>query len=478
MSADAAGDDDDVMAARKRIGQTLGGKWRLDKLLGVGGMAAVYEATHKNNLKNVAVKVLHAELQRNEGVRTRFLREGYVANKVKHPGAVAAIDDGIDDEGAVFLVMELLSGQSLAQRVDSQGGKLPPREVLVVAEGILDVLAAAHAQNVVHRDLKPDNIFLTADGGVKVLDFGVARVLENTGEAKTRTGIVMGTPEYMPPEQARGRSEHIDGRTDLWAVGAMMYRLIAGRYVHIADTQNEVLLLAMTEPPKSITEAVPTINPKVAAVIDRALAYEPADRFPDAEAMRAAVKEALAALEVQDGKQTLAHPISVNSVNEPDDVDDAAATIPVSDFVKAKTQSPSSPDESKPRSALWVHTKATPPEPPKPPKKKRPLIPILAASAALAFLCVGIAYGVPRFRGNGAHPGGSGAPSASSSTLAAVDDADASDDDGGDDIEIDDDDAAVAANPTPTTTTTVKPTAPHPTSTTTKTKGKGKKKKH
>ncbi len=485
MSADASpnvgGEDDEVKAARARVGQTLGGKWRLDKLLGIGGMAAVYEATHKNNLKSVAVKVLHAELQRNEGIRTRFLREGYVANKVKHPGAVAAIDDGIDEGGAVFLVMELLLGQSLAQRVDSQGGKLPPREVLVVAEGILEVLAAAHAQNVVHRDLKPDNIFLV-EGGVKVLDFGVARVLENTGEAKTRTGVVMGTPEYMPPEQARGRSEHIDGRTDLWAVGSMMFRLIAGRYVHIADTQNEVLLLAMTEHAKSIVEVVPTIHPKVAAVIDHALQYEPLDRFQDADEMRKAVKEALAALEAQDAKATLAKPIdvhgSVNSVRDDDDIDDAAATIPVSDFVKAKTQSSSSPDESKPRSALWVHTKATPPEPPKPPKKKRPIVPILAVSAALAALCVGLAYGLPHFRGDSSHPSANGSASASASALvntAPMDDVDASDDDGGDDYELDDDDAA---SPTTSATTTTKLAATtHPT-TAPPNKTKKKKKKH
>src|SRR5215467_1200056 len=121
---DPAGEDAELKAAEARVGQTLAGKWRLDKLLGLGGMAAVYEATHKNNLKSVAVKVLHAELQRNESVRTRFLREGYVANKVGHPGAVSAIDDGVDDDRSVFLVMELLSGKSLAHRVDSQGGTL------------------------------------------------------------------------------------------------------------------------------------------------------------------------------------------------------------------------------------------------------------------------------------------------------------------------------------------------------------------
>ena len=457
MGAEPA-EDEELVAAQARIGQTLGGKWRLDELLGVGGMAAVYAATHKNNLKNVAVKVLHAELQRNEAVRTRFLREGYVANKVGHPGAVAAIDDGIDEDGAVYLVMELLHGQSLAQRVDAQGGKLAVREVLTIADGILDVLAAAHAENVVHRDLKPDNVFIVGDGGVKVLDFGVARVLENTGEAKTRTGVVMGTPEYMPPEQARGRTEHIDGRTDLWAVGAMMFRLITGRYVHVAETQNEVLLLAMTAHAKKLADVLPTVHPKVAELVDRALAYEPLDRFPDAASMRAAVKDALAALDAQDTKATMPG----QAIVDDDDVDDAAATLPVSDILKS---APSLPDDSGQKAAavaaggtpsrngLWVHTKATPPEPPKPPQKKRRLLPIAAASTVLAALSVGLVYELPRIRGGATTP----EPSATTSTSAATTTASATidndpdaqaDDDAGDEVEMEDD---VDASPAATT---------------------------
>jgi serine/threonine-protein kinase len=428
--------DDDIQAAQKRVGQTMGGKWRLDRLLGVGGMAAVYAATHKNNLKTVAVKILHTELQRNEAVRTRFLREGYVANKVGHPRAVSAIDDGIDDSGAVFIVMELLKGQSLAQRLDARGGKLPQRDVLQIADGILDVLAAAHAQGIVHRDLKPDNVFLTEDDTVKVLDFGVARVLDSNDSQKTRTGVVMGTPEYMPPEQARGRSEHIDGRTDLWATAAMMHRLITGRYVHEAETQNEVLLLAMTSHAKKIADVAPHVHPKVAEIIDRALSYEPLDRFQDAESMRKAVAEAIEALDAQDGKETLVP-----------EVDDAAPTLQVSEFVKAKTQS--AREHESPKQSLWVHTKATPPEPPKAPKRKRPLLPILAASAGLAFVCVGIAWGVPRMRGEPSHPvasSSSSAPAAPGSVVADTD-LDADVDAGEDEVEIDDEDAAPAVTP-------------------------------
>jgi serine/threonine protein kinase len=486
--ADAA-IDEEIQAAKSRIGQTLGGKWRLDALIGVGGMAAVYSATHKNNLKNVAVKVLHAELQRHETVRTRFLREGYVANKVGHAGAVSAIDDGIDEDGSVYLVMELLSGKSLAQRLDEAGGKLSPREVLGITDGLLDVLAAAHLQNVVHRDLKPDNVFLTEDGGVKVLDFGVARVLDARGEAKTRTGVVMGTPEYMPQEQARGRSELIDGRTDLWAVGAIVWRLLSGRYVHVADTQNEVLLLAMTEPAKPLSEIMPGVSPKIAEIVDRALAFEPKDRYPDAESMRAAVKEALAALDEQDGKATLAGGATaaeiakVSSPSAPDDdVDDAAKTIPVSDFARQKTtpatgevhsdmilgrataasepgasdSSPRAPMTSKPN--LWVHTKATPPEPPKEPKKRRPLLPIALGVVVLAGAGVGAAYMWPRWHGD--------SPVASSSSSGAnvvagptAEDPDADVDGGEDDQEAEEEDASTV---TPPTTNAARPAAPNP----------------
>ena len=261
MSADA-GADDELKAAEARVGETLGSKWRLDKLLGMGGMAAVYSATHKNNLKNVAVKVLHTELQRNEAIRTRFLREGYVANKVGHPGAVSAIDDGIDESGAVFLVMELLSGESLAHRVDSQGGKLPPREVLVIAEGILDVLASAHAQGVVHRDFKPDNMFVTEGRRRESARLRRRPRARQAVRPRRARASSWARPSTCRPSRRAAAPSTIDGRTDLWAVGAMMFRLIAGRYVHVAETQNEVLLLAMTEHAKKLTDVVPYASPE------------------------------------------------------------------------------------------------------------------------------------------------------------------------------------------------------------------------
>ncbi len=285
-------DHDPVTArAQGRVGATLRDKWRLDSLLGVGGMAAVYAATHRNGARG-AIKILHAELAVDAGVRQRFLREGYAANTVAHRGVVKVLDDDVLEDGSVFLVMELLEGESLESRRERMGGRLPPPDVLSAADQLLDVLIAAHAKGIVHRDLKPDNVFVTTDGQVKVLDFGIAKLRQtSTGSRATRTGSAMGTPAYMPPEQARGRWELVDARSDLWAVGATMYSLLTGRLVHEAATANEQLLAAMTMPAPSVGVGE-SFGPALIAVVDPALAFDPAHRWQDAASMQEAVREA------------------------------------------------------------------------------------------------------------------------------------------------------------------------------------------
>jgi serine/threonine-protein kinase len=285
--------DPRLLRAERRIGDVLKGKWRLDRLIGVGGMAAVYAATHRNG-KRVAVKVLHPEHAADAARRSRFLREGYVANHVDHEGAVSVLDDDVADDGTAFLVMELLDGESLDARAIRAGGRMPIDEVLAIAERVLDVLAAAHDKGIVHRDVKPENVFLTRAGDVKVLDFGIARVRELPARSGATHGSSLGTPSFMPPEQARGRWDEVDARSDVWALGATMFTLLTGQVVHEAATTNEVLLAAMTKAAPPVCSLAPSTPEAAAAAVDIALAFAPADRWPDARAMKEAVRLARA----------------------------------------------------------------------------------------------------------------------------------------------------------------------------------------
>src|SRR5262249_29132095 len=177
------------------VGAVINDKWRIDNKLGSGGMATVFAATHRNG-NRVAIKVLRRSLSQDVAVRERFLREGYIANAVGHPGVVKVLDDGVTSDGAHFLVMELLEGETLEERRKRLGGKLPIEEVFTVGEQLLDLLAAAHARRIVHRDIKPDNVFITNDGTVKLLDFGVARMRRGTTDTTT-SGLMLGTPDFM-----------------------------------------------------------------------------------------------------------------------------------------------------------------------------------------------------------------------------------------------------------------------------------------
>jgi serine/threonine-protein kinase len=284
---------DDEARAGSLVGRTLKGKWRLETRLGSGGMASVWSARHRNG-KRVAIKLLHEELSRDDYVKRRFLREGYLANKVQHPAVVSVLDD--DDDGElVFLVMELLEGITLAEKWKRSDRKLPLAEVLRVADSVLDALAAAHDKDIVHRDIKPANIFLCNDGAVKILDFGIARLREGpqgTGHT-TRIGTTLGSPAFMSPEQARARWEFVDARTDLWAMGAVMFSCLSGQFVHGARAGAEMLIATATQTPRSLREVWPETPDVVAAIVDRALAFERSDRWQDARSMQAAVRRAM-----------------------------------------------------------------------------------------------------------------------------------------------------------------------------------------
>ena len=301
-------DQNDLTTARAqaRVGTLLSGRWHLDKLVGVGGMAAVYAATHRNS-KRVAVKILHPEISVDDNARQRFLREGYAANQVGHRGAVTADDDGTTEDGVAFLVMELLEGETIEERSVRHGGTLKAREVLALMDQTLATLEAAHDKGIVHRDLKPENLFLTHDGVVKVLDFGIARLQERSGSPSQTQGI-MGTPSFMAPEQARGRWEDVDARTDLWAIGATMFTLLSGRFVHPAETANEALVRAVTERAPSLSSVAPQIHPAIAALVDKVLAYERELRFQTAREFRDALHVADAAIAGDEASPSLRVP--------------------------------------------------------------------------------------------------------------------------------------------------------------------------
>lgn len=286
-----ASEDGERANAQLRLGTVLLGKYRIERVLGIGGMAVVYEATHRNRQK-FAIKVLHRELSINPDIRSRFLREGYVANTVEHRGAVKVLDDDLAEDGSAFLVMELLAGESLEQIWAKHTRRLPAWIVLALCDQLLDVLAAAHSRSIVHRDIKPANLFLTREGVVKVLDFGIARLRESTATHATQTGTLLGTPAFMAPEQAGGRPQDIDGRTDLWAVGATLFSLLTGATVHECDNAQQLIVQAATRPARSMAKVMPEASPRIVALVDRALAFDRTKRWPGADQMRDAVREA------------------------------------------------------------------------------------------------------------------------------------------------------------------------------------------
>jgi eukaryotic-like serine/threonine-protein kinase len=279
------GFSDQRAAAQARVGETLGGKWRIVRLIDVGGMAAVYEAAHRNG-RRAAIKLLHRHYASNAEVRRRFLREGYVANKIDHPGAVAILDDDVGEDGSPFLVMELLEGESLSALLSKRGGTLPVAEALAIAGQVLEVLAVAHANGIVHRDIKPANLLITHGGHAKVLDFGLARIRDGVMSLiPTAAGVVMGTAGYMAPEQARGQTDQVDLRTDLFAVGAVLFRALSGRRIHERANTVDMTIAAMRDPVASLSTTMPRAGRALVRAVDRALAFEKRDRWQNASEM-------------------------------------------------------------------------------------------------------------------------------------------------------------------------------------------------
>ncbi|HEY4121870.1 MAG TPA: serine/threonine-protein kinase [Byssovorax sp.] len=292
-------EDPDEAAAAARIGAKIG-TWTLERVLGIGGMASVFLGRREGGAAG-AVKVLHPYLSSRDEVRKRFLREGPIGSALAAVGPLCeglphVLESGLSEGGDAYLVLELLDGETVFDRM-ARDGSMPVGEVLSLAVNVLDVLNVAHAHGVVHRDLKPENLHLGRDGRVKVLDFGVARVLEDlpdgTGvlpeKTRTRTGTAIGSGQYMAPEQASGRVSDTDGRTDLFGLGATLYHLLSGRPIHGDLADAHLLIAAATRQVRPLATVAPLFHEALCGVIDRALAFDKLERYPDARTMRADV---------------------------------------------------------------------------------------------------------------------------------------------------------------------------------------------
>lgn len=267
--------------------ETLAGRYDLHEQLGSGGMATVYAAHDRLLDREVAVKLLDPTSSVPQ-LRERFLREARAAASLSHPNAVAVHDVG-EDSGQPYLVMELVPGEGLDDVL--RRGPLDPAEAVHIMDGVLAALSAAHARGLVHRDVKPSNILLTRDGQPKLADFGIAKALA-AGDITTH-GIVLGTPTYLSPEQAAGRQA--TAASDLYAAGLVLYECLAGAPPFPGDNALAVALAHERTPPPSLAAQRPGLPPGLATTVERALEKDPADRFPDAEAMRGALRSPPAA---------------------------------------------------------------------------------------------------------------------------------------------------------------------------------------
>jgi hypothetical protein len=285
------------------IGQQFG-NYRVLSLLGEGGMGAVYLAEHPGIGRRVAVKVLHKQFSGDEQLLGRLLNEARAANAIRHPNIIEILDSGMREDGVPYLVMELLEGESLGQRL-RRVGALPIRDAVGFIYQTASALGAAHKKGIVHRDLKPDNLFIVPEQAeesgrvdvgqplerMKVLDFGIAKLqMPQPGDSvKTRTGTLMGTPIYMSPEQCRG-TKTVDHRSDMYSLGVIFFEMLVGQPPFVSDGFGELVNMHLNVPPPSPRAQRPEISEQLDGIVLKMLAKNPEDRYPDMASLTGALK--------------------------------------------------------------------------------------------------------------------------------------------------------------------------------------------
>jgi serine/threonine protein kinase len=290
----------DRPALTEIVGMTLSGRYLVTRKIGQGGMGAVYEATHTLIGKRVAIKVLLEKYAQREAIVARLKKEAQLASSVRNEHIIEITDFGTTEDGRTFVVMEYLEGESLAECL-ARESKLPEQRILRIASQAASALAAAHAMGVVHRDIKPENLFLLRrkdQDFVKVVDFGISKSVRASGEEEeaqprlTQTGMVLGTPLYMSPEQARG-DENLDHRVDVWALGVIMFETATGRVPFAGNNYLSVISQVLNEEPPPLRELRPDLTEEFEAIVLRAMAKERSERYTDANEMLADVNAVL-----------------------------------------------------------------------------------------------------------------------------------------------------------------------------------------
>jgi eukaryotic-like serine/threonine-protein kinase len=271
------------------IGELIGGRYEIEELVGTGGMSSVYRARDSVLERRVALKILHEHFSADPEYVERFRREARAIARLNHPNIVTVIDRG-EFGKRQFIVFEHIPGENLKEVVEREG-QLPVAQALALTHQIARGLAFAHQHGVVHRDVKPQNVLLDESGTAKVTDFGIARSLD-PGEELTQTGTLLGTSDYIAPEQASG--EPIDARSDQYSLGVLLYELLTGEVPYPADSFMAVAMRHLRDPVPSVRERRRDVPDRVDKIVARAMAKRPADRFPSTEAMMGAIEDALA----------------------------------------------------------------------------------------------------------------------------------------------------------------------------------------